>query len=198
MVYLQDYFTFHLSNVDFAKAHHSSMEMMWSAYDFIERYCYLYRRKICSLLVLMLFRKYEDLVPLRWRLPHRNFIDDIVTLLISLLIFQPWMCPQFILLTPLLSRNRMRGFSAKNRLVFLISSGILVSYTIWNGIKGNIHVEDTDLNMIIFFICFPVETLPNFISPPPQADYDHPAVYSHPSMHCLIARQWWILSMAYR
>ena len=116
-----------------------------------------------SLLVLMWFRIFVDFVPLRRRLPHRNFIDDIVTLLISLLIFQPWMCPLFILLTPLLSRNRMYGFSAENRLVFLISSGILVLYTIWNGIKGNIHGEDKDLNMIIFFICFPVETMPSSI-----------------------------------
>ena len=160
---------FHISFVDFAKAHHSSMEMMWSAYDFIQRYWDLYRTQIRSLLVLMWFRIFVDFVPLGWRLPHRNFIDDIVTLWISLLIFQPLMCPLFILLTPLFPRNRtyrMREFSAENRLVFLISSGILVLYTIWNGIKGNIHFEDKYLNMIIFFICFPVETLPNFIFPP--------------------------------
>ena len=186
MVYLQDYFTFHLSNFDFAKAHHSSMEMMWSAYDFIERYCYLYRRHIYSLLVFMLFRKYEDLVPLRWRLLHRNFIDDIVTLLISLLIFQPWICPQFILLTSLFPRNDSRGFRLENenRLVSLISSGILVLYTIRNGIKGSIHYEDKDLNMIIFFICFPVETLPNFIFPPTSGQRSSDSLSSDVLPYC--------------
>ena len=155
-----------MSNFDLAKVHHSSMKMMWSAYDFIQRYCVLDSRQMYSLLIIILFKIFFRHMNVRWPLFQRTFRSKNVRWLISLLLFQPFMCPWFVMSTALFSRNGRHEFSAANRLVFLMSSTLLVLYTIWNGIKGNIHFEDEDLNMFIFFICFPVETLPNFIFPP--------------------------------